>query len=48
VLAFEVPVNTKTGKTTTKFIDAYLSETYVLIEQKDTDIDSRFCTSVVM
>lgn len=39
---FELPVNvddTKTGKSTTKFIDAYLPATRVLIEQKGQDID---------
>jgi len=44
VISFEVPVNvddTKTGKTTTKFIDAYLPATRVLIEQKGADIDLR-------
>lgn len=43
-ISFEVPVNvddTKTGKTTTKFIDAYLPATRVLVEQKGADIDLR-------
>jgi len=41
-IQFEVPVNvddTKTGKSTTKFIDAYLPSTRVLIEQKGADIN---------
>lgn len=33
--------NMSTGKSTTKFIDAYLPETRVLIEQKSADIDLR-------
>ncbi len=39
---FELPVDVddpKTGKSTTKYIDAYLPATRVLIEQKSQDID---------
>ena len=40
-IQFEKPVqvDNQTGKRTTKFIDAYLPETRVLIEQKGADID---------
>lgn len=43
-ISFEKTVlvdDTKTGKTTTKFIDCYIPDTRVLIEQKGSDIDLR-------
>lgn len=43
-ISFERPVevdNPKTGKSTTKFIDGYIHQTRVLIEQKGMDIDLR-------
>ena len=41
-ILFEEPVKVddlRTGRTTTKFIDAYIPETKVLIEQKSLDVD---------